>query len=58
MLKVNGAVVSSKHCNFLVNTGKATASDIETLGNQIIEQVQKETSIVLEWEIKRVGVSK
>ncbi|MDD7312822.1 MAG: UDP-N-acetylmuramate dehydrogenase [bacterium] len=58
LLKVNGAVVSSKHCNFLVNTGKATASDIETLGNQIIEQVQKETSIVLEWEIKRVGVSK
>lgn len=57
-LKVNGAVVSPKHCNFLVNTGKATAQDIENLGNQIIEHVQRETSIVLEWEIKRVGVSK
>lgn len=57
-LKVNGAEVSEIHNNFLINTGKATAQDIEDLGNKIIENVKKETSIVLEWEIKRVGVAK
>ena len=57
-LKVNGAEVSSVHCNFLVNTGRATAKDIEELGNNIIENVKKETTIVLEWEVKRVGVAK
>ena len=56
--KVNGAEVSSVHCNFLVNTGQATASDIEELGNKIVEAVKKETSIVLEWEVKKVGVAK
>ena len=56
--KVNGAEVSDKHCNFLINTGSATAKDIEDLGNKIVENVKKETSIVLEWEVKRVGVRK
>ncbi len=57
-LKVNDAVVSDVHCNFLVNQGKATAQDIEELGNKIVENVKRETSIVLEWEVKRVGVAK
>ena len=57
-LKVNDAEVSNKHCNFLINKGNATAEDIENLGNKIIEQVKKETSIVLDWEVKRVGVKK
>ena len=56
LFKVNGAEVSDVHCNFLVNTGKATARDIEELGNKIVENVKKETSIVLEWEVKRVGI--
>ncbi len=55
--KVNGAEVSEVHCNFLINTGKAKAKDIEELGNKIVENVKKETSIVLEWEVKRVGVA-
>ncbi|MDD4555790.1 MAG: UDP-N-acetylmuramate dehydrogenase [Alphaproteobacteria bacterium] len=55
---VGGASVSDKHCNFLINNGTATAKDIETLGEKIIQQVEKETSITLEWEIKRVGVNK
>ena len=46
------------HCNFLINAGNATAKDIEELGDQIIQNVKKETSIVLEWEIKRVGIAK
>ncbi len=57
-LRVNGAAVSDKHCNFLVNTGNATAHDIETLGEMIIQKVKEETSITLEWEIKRMGIHK
>ncbi len=56
--KVNDAEVSDKHCNFLINKGNATAEDIENLGNKIIENVKNETSIVLEWEVKRVGIKK
>lgn len=56
-LKVGGAKVSEKHCNFLINTGTATADDIETLGETIIQKVKEKTSITLEWEIKRMGIS-
>lgn len=57
-LEINGAKVSDKHCNFLVNSGNATAHDIETLGETIIQQVKANTSITLEWEIKRMGINK
>lgn len=57
-IKVNDAEVSNVHCNFLVNKGNASAQDLEDLGNKIIENVKRETSIVLEWEVKRVGVAK
>lgn len=57
-LQVGGAKVSDKHCNFLINTGTATADDIETLGETIIQRVKKTTSITLEWEIKRLGINK
>ena len=57
-LRINKAKVSEKHCNFLINEGGATALDIEMLGEKIIEKVKKETSITLEWEIKRIGVGK
>ena len=50
--------MSEEHCNFLINTGTATAKDIETLGETIISQVRKKTYITLEWEIKKVGVEK
>lgn len=56
-LSIGGAKVSEVHCNFLVNTGGATAKDIETLGETIIKQVRDKTSITLEWEIKRVGIN-
>ena len=56
--KVNGAEVSDIHCNFLVNTGNASAKDIEDLGNMIVENVKRKTSIELEWEVKKVGVNK
>ena len=57
-LNVGDAEVSSKHCNFLINNGKATAEDIEELGELIIEKVKRKTEITLEWEVRRIGVKK
>lgn len=57
-LRINGAKVSEKHCNFLINTGNATAHDIETLGETIVQRVKEKTSITLEWEVKRLGINK
>jgi UDP-N-acetylmuramate dehydrogenase len=51
-----GAMVSDKHCNFLINTGKATAADIEGLGEEVRRRVHAATGVTLEWEIRRVGV--
>lgn len=57
-LKVGGAAVSDMHCNFLINTGNATAEDLEKLGEMIIEKVKEKTAITLEWEVRRMGVKK
>ena len=57
-LKVGGAEVSDKHANFLINSGNATAQDIEDLGELIVEKVKEKTSITLEWEVRRMGVKK
>lgn len=54
-LTVGGAAVSAKHCNFIINTGTATAKDIESLGNLIRETVKNKFNINLEWEVKIVG---
>ena len=53
---LGGAQVSEKHCNFLLNTGTATSSDIEALGEEVRRRVMTKTNIQLEWEIQRVGV--
>ena len=50
-----GAQVSDKHCNFLINTGTATSTDIEELGELVREKVYANSGIKLEWEIRRVG---
>ena len=55
-LRRGGAQVSEKHCNFLINTGDATAADIEGLGEEVRARVKAKHGIELEWEIKRVGV--
>ncbi len=49
------AIVSHKHSNFLINNGKATATDIENLGKMIIEKVYDKFDIKLDWEIKIIG---
>lgn len=54
-LTLGGAQVSEKHCNFLINTGEATSSDIERLGEEVRRRVAEKTGMALEWEIKRVG---
>jgi UDP-N-acetylmuramate dehydrogenase len=56
-LRVGGAQVSEMHCNFLINTGDATAGDIETLGETVRTRVKENSGIELHWEIKRIGVS-
>jgi UDP-N-acetylmuramate dehydrogenase len=55
-LRVGGAQVSEMHCNFLINTGEATASDIEALGETVRARVKETSGIELHWEIKRIGI--
>jgi UDP-N-acetylmuramate dehydrogenase len=55
-LKRGGAMVSEKHANFLINTGNATAAEIEALGEEVRARVLATSGIALEWEIRRVGV--
>src|SRR5437763_11690686 len=50
-----GAQISEKHANFLINTGNATAADLEGLGEEVRRRVFETTGITLEWEIRRVG---
>jgi UDP-N-acetylmuramate dehydrogenase len=57
-LRVGDAQVSEMHCNFLINLGKATAADIETLGETVRQRVNETSGIALEWEIKRIGIAK
>ena len=55
-LSVGGAMVSEQHCNFLINTGNATAADLEALGEEVRECVRRHSGIELHWEIRRLGV--
>ena len=54
-LTVGAAQVSEQHCNFLINTGGATAADLENLGEEVRRRVREQSGTELEWEIKRVG---
>ena len=51
-----GAMVSEKHCNFLINTGSASAADIEGLGEEVRRRVLAATGVTLHWEIRRIGL--
>jgi len=57
-LKVGGAQVSEKHTNFLINTGEATAADIEGLGEEVRHRVFEQSGVLLQWEIRRIGERK
>lgn len=54
-MTVGGAQVSEMHCNFLINKNKATAADLEGLGEKMRKKVKDKFGIELEWEVKRVG---
>jgi UDP-N-acetylmuramate dehydrogenase len=55
-LTVGGAQMSSMHANFMINTGNATAADLENLGDLVRKTVKEKINIDLRWEIKRIGV--
>lgn len=50
-----GAQMSEMHSNFMINTGQATAADLEGLGEEVRKKVYDSSGITLEWEIMRVG---
>jgi UDP-N-acetylmuramate dehydrogenase len=55
-LRIGGAQVSEKHCNFLINAGSASAADLEDLGEEVRRRVLETSGVTLEWEIRRIGV--
>ena len=55
-LKIGQAQVSNKHCNFLINTGHATATEIEQLGEEVRRRVKEKFGVTLRWEIRRIGI--
>jgi UDP-N-acetylmuramate dehydrogenase len=54
-LTIGDAQVSELHCNFLINTGKASGHDLELLGETVRARVLEHSGVRLEWEIKRLG---
>jgi len=56
-LMLGAAQVSEKHTNFLINTGEATAAELEALGEEVRKRVKEKSGVTLDWEIKRVGVA-
>ena len=54
--QVGGAKVSEKHCGFVVNTGGATAADVCQLMREVADRVWRQFGVVLEPEVKRIGI--
>jgi len=54
-LKIGGAQMSEQHCNFMINTGSATALDLEQLGDEVRRRVKEHSGVELRWEIRRIG---
>lgn len=54
-LRRGAAQVSEQHCNFLINTGGASAADLEALGEEVRRRVRETSGVELEWEIRRIG---
>jgi UDP-N-acetylmuramate dehydrogenase len=55
-LQVGGAQMSPLHCNFMINIGHASGYDLESLGETVRQRVHEKSGILLEWEIKRLGL--
>ncbi|XDZ66275.1 UDP-N-acetylmuramate dehydrogenase [Alphaproteobacteria bacterium LSUCC0684] len=54
-LSLGRAMVSEKHCNFLINNGGASADEIERLGETVRQKVEETSGVALRWEIRRIG---
>ena len=54
-LRVGGAQISELHCNFMINTGDATAADLEALGELVRTRVSESSGVDLRWEVRRIG---
>lgn len=54
-MTLGDAIMSEKHCNFMLNMGNASAQDLEDLGERVRKTVKESTGVELQWEIKRVG---
>lgn len=54
----DGAQISPLHCNFMINTGNASAAALEALGEEVRARVHANSGVTLEWEIARVGTAK
>lgn len=52
---IGDAMVSEKHCNFLINKGAASATEIEALGETVRQRVSTKSGVELRWEIRRIG---
>ena len=55
-LKFGDAMISEKHCNFIINTRKSSAQEIENLGELVKEKVMASSGIDMNWEIQKVGL--
>ena len=55
-MNIGDAYISEKHCNFLINTGSASAADLEGLGEEVRHRVFEDSGIKLDWEIQRIGI--
>jgi len=53
--EMNGAKMSDKHANFMINTGNATSKNLEDLGELIKQEALNRFNVNLEWEIKILG---
>ncbi len=57
-LRIGGARMSEKHCNFMINDGTATAEDLEKLGEEVRRRVLEKSGLELRWEIRMMGIQK
>jgi UDP-N-acetylmuramate dehydrogenase len=57
-ISIGGAKMSDKHCNFMLNTGDASAAELEALGELVRQKVKEKYGQELEWEIIRLGHEK
>lgn len=54
-LRIGDAQMSEMHCNFMLNLGSASATDLENLGEDVRRRVYENSGVELRWEIKRIG---